>query len=352
MRKSWILLACLSVLALPSWAKTKIACVGDSITFGYTIPHRETANYPYYLQQMLGDEYEVRNFGNSGKTAGNFPGQQGRWYGSTKEHQQAVAFEGDIYICNLGINDTGAWWDSQLFVQGYNELIDQWRSGRSNTPVYMWTRLAPDFRGPAGAKAFPGNVFTPEFSFPLRDNGSAANRPEAEKLLTQIAAKNKAIAMDAYTPLANHPEWYGRDGLHPNAAGAKAIARLTCSALYRDHPWKQAAPHVEIDRKEHTVTLTNKSKLALVLDSGVLIATHGEKKTCLFRFGQASVLGPGESATIRFNADKNSNDFGGMTAKASCPGSLRFIPAPAKAAQRKRRDAEAAQWSARSSTRN
>lgn len=344
MKKTWIILACLSMLTLPGWAKTKIACVGDSITFGYTIPHRETANYPYYLQQLLGDEYEVKNFGNSGKTAGNFPGQTGRWYGSTKEHKNAIAFEPDIYICNLGINDTGGWWDAKLFVDGYGELIAQWRANRSSTPLYMWTKLAPDFRGQEGVKAFPGNVFAPSFTFPARDNGSAAKRPEAEKLLAQIAAKHKAIAMDAYTPLVNHPEWYGKDGLHPNAEGAKAIARLTCAALYREHPWKQPSPHLETDRKEQTLTLANKSNQAIVLDSGALFSTSGEKKTCLFRFGPGSVLGPGETATIHFKADKNSNDFGNMTVKASCPGSVRYIPVPSKATSRKKWEAEAAQW--------
>lgn len=347
MKTSLILLACFSAFALPCNAKTKIACVGDSITFGYTIPHRETANYPYYLQQLLGDEYEVMNFGNSGKTAGSFPGQTGRWYGSTKEHQNAMAFKGDIYICNLGINDTGAWWDPKLFVQGYNDLIDQWRAASDKATVYMWTKLAPDFRGPVGTKAYPGNVFTPEYSFPTRDNGSAANRPEAERLLAQVAAKHKAIALDAYSTIANHPEWYGRDGLHPNAEGARAIARFTCSALYRDHPWKQTTPRIEVNRKEHTITLTNNGKQALVLDSGAL-ATTGEKKTCVFRFGAGSVLGPDESATIRFQADKNSNDFAAMSTKASCSGNVRFIPAPAKASQRKKWDAEAAQWGARS----
>lgn len=323
MKATWTLLACLCAFALPGHAKTKIACVGDSITFGFTIANRETANYPYYLQQLLGEDYEVKNFGNSGKTAGDFPGQPGRWYGSTSEHQNAVAFKPDIYICNLGINDTGAWWNPRLFVEGYTALIGQWRAERGNTPVYMWTKLAPDFRGPVGTKAFPGNVFAPEFSFSARDNGSAANRPEIEKLLARIAAKHKAVAMDAYANLADHPEWF-RDGLHPNAEGAKAIARFTCAALYRNRPWKQPSPHITVNRKEQTVTLENKSDVTIVLDSAAL--AESEKKTRLFRFGVGSVLGPGETAVIRFRADKDSNDFVRMTVKAPCPGGVRFIP--------------------------
>lgn len=337
----------LLLTVLPCSAKTKIACVGDSITFGYQIPHRETNNYPYYLQQMLGDDFEVKNFGNSGKTAGDYPGQVGRFYGSTQEHKNAVAFAGDIYICNLGINDTGAWWNAKLFVEGYNNLIDQWRTGRNNVPVFMWTKLAPDFRGTIGEKTFPGNVFAPGYTFPQRDNGSAAKRPEAEKLLEQIASKNRAVTMDAYAPLKDHPEQMVADGLHPNAAGAKRIAQFTCSALYREKPWKQQPPRIETDRKNRTVTLSNPGKQAIVLDTGMLASTSGERKVCLFRFGAGSVLAPGETATVRFKADQNINDFAAeMSTRADCSGNVRYVPAPAKSAKRKAWEAEAAKWAA------
>lgn len=34
--------------------KIKVACVGNSITYGYTLPDRETNAYPAKLQKMLG----------------------------------------------------------------------------------------------------------------------------------------------------------------------------------------------------------------------------------------------------------------------------------------------------------
>ena len=43
-------------------AQTKIACVGDSITFGSGIAAREKLNYPAQLGYLLGEDYEVRNF--------------------------------------------------------------------------------------------------------------------------------------------------------------------------------------------------------------------------------------------------------------------------------------------------
>ncbi len=62
-----IVLTILSTVPLLT-AKTKIACVGDSITFGSGIPNREKLSYPAQLSALLGDDYEVRNFGVSGAT--------------------------------------------------------------------------------------------------------------------------------------------------------------------------------------------------------------------------------------------------------------------------------------------
>jgi len=49
-------------------AKIKVACVGDSITFGSGIADRDNASYPAQLQKLLGDGFEVKNFGVSGRT--------------------------------------------------------------------------------------------------------------------------------------------------------------------------------------------------------------------------------------------------------------------------------------------
>jgi len=59
---------CSCTLALQA---EKIACVGDSITYGAGIPNRMTGSYPAQLHQMLqpyDDQWEVRNFGVSGAT--------------------------------------------------------------------------------------------------------------------------------------------------------------------------------------------------------------------------------------------------------------------------------------------
>ena len=46
----------------------RVACVGDSITFGAGVAQREVNCYPVVLNKLLGDKYQVKNFGVSGST--------------------------------------------------------------------------------------------------------------------------------------------------------------------------------------------------------------------------------------------------------------------------------------------
>src|SRR5580765_260234 len=71
----------------------RIACVGNSITFGARLTHPEKNAYPAQLQQMLGDGYEVMNFGNSGKTVIK---NCDRAYMATPTYEQALKSNPDI----------------------------------------------------------------------------------------------------------------------------------------------------------------------------------------------------------------------------------------------------------------
>lgn len=325
------LAASLSVFSALIFAETKVACVGDSITFGYQIPNRGSHNYPKYLGELLGPDFEVRNFGNSGKTCGDYPGEKPRrrWYGDNAEHKAASDWQADVYICNLGINDTGAWWDEKLFVEGYETLINGWFGNRKNVPLMMWTKLAPDFRGKIGEKTFPGNVFEPEFKFPLRDNGSAAKRPTAEKLLAKLAKKRKAHAMDAYSPLAAHPEFYLNDGLHPNAAGAKRIAEFTFAELVKaDFPKikiPRGTPKLSADKDGNRVVLKNPTEVAILLDD----AWELREGKNVFAFEQATVIPPNGEISVALAGKDDQKDPGKplVSAKLKRASSVKLVPA-------------------------
>ena len=81
----------------------KIACVGDSITFGAAIQDRENRNYPLQLGKLLGDGYAVRNFGVNGATLlkqGDLP------YWTRPQFKMATEFQPNIVIIKLGTNDS------------------------------------------------------------------------------------------------------------------------------------------------------------------------------------------------------------------------------------------------------
>ena len=107
--------------------KIKVACVGNSVTYGYGIKNRETNCYPAQLQQMLGDAYEVENFGHSGATLLN---KGYRPYTQQEAYQKALRFAGDYVIIHLGLNDTDprAWPNYRDdFVRDYLSLIESFR---------------------------------------------------------------------------------------------------------------------------------------------------------------------------------------------------------------------------------
>lgn len=83
--------------------KNKVACVGDSVTFGMTIEGREKNSYPSQLQLFLGHQYEVGNFGKNGAT---LLAKGHRPYIQQEEYKKALDFAPDWVIIHLGLNDT------------------------------------------------------------------------------------------------------------------------------------------------------------------------------------------------------------------------------------------------------
>ena len=47
----------------PKEGQIRVACVGDSITYGHSVSGWGKNHYPAVLQQLLGDGYHVANFG-------------------------------------------------------------------------------------------------------------------------------------------------------------------------------------------------------------------------------------------------------------------------------------------------
>ncbi len=104
------LLACAAVAASAGPAPVsaeevvKVACVGDSITAG-----TEATNYPMYLQELLGDGYEVKNFGLGGAAVRHEPESDGTyfWYDSA-QYKESLEYDADVVFVMMGTNDVGS----------------------------------------------------------------------------------------------------------------------------------------------------------------------------------------------------------------------------------------------------
>ena len=138
MKKTLILLsALLCMSAVNAQEKTKIACVGNSITYGAGIKDRGNDSYPSVLNRLLGtDKYEVRNFGVSARTLlskGDHP------YINEQAYRDAKAFNPDIVTIKLGTNDTKPhnWKYNAELKEDLRALVKSFQELPSNPTVYL-----------------------------------------------------------------------------------------------------------------------------------------------------------------------------------------------------------------------
>jgi lysophospholipase L1-like esterase len=188
--------------------KIKVACVGDSITAGAGIKDPKM-KYPTQLQGMLGDGYEVRNFGVSGRTMlkhGDYP----IW--KEKAYQAAKDFAPNIVVIKLGTNDTKAqnWKFKDEFAADAKAMVQEFQNLPSKPKVYLCHPVP----------AFPGN-------YGIRDE---VIKNEVIPLIDQVAKETGAGVIDLYTALADHKELFP-DKVHPNDAGATLLARGVQKAI-------------------------------------------------------------------------------------------------------------------------
>ncbi|HLN21797.1 MAG TPA: GDSL-type esterase/lipase family protein [Bacteroidales bacterium] len=189
----------------------RIACVGNSITYGHGLTDREKQNYPYILQQLLGSKHTVMNFGTSGCTlmkSGNKP------YWDDPNFKASTDFDPDIVIIMLGTNDAKPfnWEHKNEFSADYRSLIEHYRS--RGAKVYI---------------AIPVPVYG-DGNFSI--DASVLNN-EVVPLIRKIAADNNCPVIDTNKALSGKQEMFP-DEVHPDAAGANLIAHTVAEVLIAD----------------------------------------------------------------------------------------------------------------------
>ena len=126
--------------------RIKVACVGDSITYGHGSTDPAVDSYPAHLQGLMGIQYEVVNFGVSGRVMNDGKGWTS--YVSTNEYTNSKAYQPDIVIIMLGTNDSkdDNWEGEQRYEDSARALIRSYQELESAPTIYMATspRVADD----------------------------------------------------------------------------------------------------------------------------------------------------------------------------------------------------------------
>lgn len=183
----------------------KVACVGDSITYGFAIPNWFFHHYPYILQVLLGKEYDVRNFGMSGSTAMRSAKMS---YRARPPYQKSLRFDPDLVVIMLGTNDANAqnWKGKSTFYSEYRELLSSYQAIEGHPAVCIMT---------------PPPLFSEEDGSHMNTNLKAVR-----ECVFRLADDMSLSVIDLFKETQNHPDWFQADGLHPNAKGAMEIAHI------------------------------------------------------------------------------------------------------------------------------
>jgi len=191
-------------------APTRIACVGDSITYGSGIKNRDSLAYPQQMQQMLGKKYKVRNFGVSGATMLK-KGNKSFWKES--EYQQSLDSKPKFIILMLGTNDSKPInWNTYKseFEKDYKEMISNFQQLKSKPKIYI---------------GLPPPVIKNRWGIQKE-----IVEGELMEILKKIAAEKKLEIIDFYGILFGMDTMIP-DNIHPNADGAKRMAIIAVSKI-------------------------------------------------------------------------------------------------------------------------
>ena len=207
------------VLGSLGWGQRKpikVACVGNSITYGYGIENREQNSYPSVLQRLLGKGYKVENFGHSGAT---LLSKGHRPYIQQEEYKKALAFAGDIVVIHLGINDTDPRnWPNHRndFVKDYLTLISSFKKANPKARIVI-------------ARMSPLSHRHPRF-----ESGTRDWHAEIQQAIALVAQQTNAQLIDFHEPLYHFPQMLP-DAVHPNAQGAAILAQVVYGAITGDY---------------------------------------------------------------------------------------------------------------------
>ena len=187
----------------------RVACIGNSITFGAGIRNRSRDSYPSVLARMLGDSYWVKNFGVSARTMlnkGDHP------YMNEPAYKNALAFNPNIVVIKLGTNDSKSfnWKYKADFMKDAQTMIDAFKGLPSQPKIYL---------------CYPSKAYL---------TGDGINDDIISKeiipMIKKLAKKNDLSVIDLHTAMDGMPELFP-DRIHQNEKGAQVMAKAVYQSI-------------------------------------------------------------------------------------------------------------------------
>jgi len=193
-----------------------ISCIGDSLTYGYLVENREENCYPTVLNDLLGDDYVVANFGVNAHTmlkTGDFP------YWEHENFKFSSLIEPDIVIIMLGTNDSKPFnfTTIQDFIATYEEMITHYQNLPSKPRIYMAT---------------PPKVFPPKTSEVSTIRSEVVD--QIADAIRALGKKTRISVIDVNKKTIDRGDCFVDDGVHTNKKGAKLIAEIVFAELSKN----------------------------------------------------------------------------------------------------------------------
>lgn len=205
----------------------RIACIGNSITFGARLDKPDLESYPAVLAEMLKTNdylnYEIKNFGIGGATILRF-GTPNLW----RLLDSLPAFVPDIVVIKAGTNETVGkprlnWEHIDEFEKDYSDYIAEIRKVNPNCKIIICSPL--------------DMVIQTEELSPERITDLTGRRPriwELRKRIKKIANTENTYFLDLTSPFKGKANLMTKkDGVHPNKDGYQYLASLVYDYLVK-----------------------------------------------------------------------------------------------------------------------
>ncbi|MEW6194075.1 MAG: GDSL-type esterase/lipase family protein [Bacteroidota bacterium] len=194
-----------SVLMHAQFNQIRVACIGNSITYGGL----GAQSYPQQLDTLLGPHYNVKNFGVSGTTMlkhGDFP------YWEEESFYNALDLDPHIVIIKLGTNDSKPqnWIYKEEYFPDYIDMINEFRKDGKDPQIFV---------------CYPCPVFRDGYGIT-----SSIVQNEIIPLIDSVRSTTNTFLIDFNNTMMGSSTLFP-DGIHPNAQGYNMMAQIARNTI-------------------------------------------------------------------------------------------------------------------------